>query len=194
MKLVRDISASPELFIAAQKAAFRARRPMGLPDLESVIFPRVMQLPAPVLLEEADKFLSALYPPKPLRVFDLNTAFTILRETRTDDTPPPEEQGELEQFVAIPDPFPKALVDETRNWLATKFEAGAVWQADYLLQLARDDGLSEPAQRCLVFILYQSFAQSENTFDGMAARKSGAEFILDFVRGDNIEFFRKDSQ
>lgn len=194
MKLVRDISASPELFITAQKAAFRARRPMGLPDLEATIFPNVMQLPVPLLLQKADNFLSALYPPQPLKVFDLNTAFTILRETRTHDTPTAEEEGELEEFVPVPDPFPKALVDQTRNWLAGKFEGAAVWQVHYLLQLARDEGLSAAAQRCLVFVLYQSFAQSENTFEGMVARKIGEEFVLDFVRGDNIEFFRKDEQ
>ncbi|WBY03598.1 hypothetical protein PE066_08725 [Ramlibacter tataouinensis] len=194
MKLVRDISASNELFITAQKAAFRARRPMGLPDLESAIFPNVMQLQVPVLLQEADDFLSALYPPQPLKLFDLNTAFTILRETRTDDTPAAEEEGELEEFVPVPDPFPKALVDETRNWLAGKFEGAPAWQVDYLLELARDEGLSAAAQRCLVFILYQSFAQSENTFEGMVARKVGEEFVLDFVRGDNIEFFRKEGQ
>jgi hypothetical protein len=194
MKLVRDISASNELFISAQKAAFRARRPMGLPDLESTIFPNVMQLQSPVLLAEADNFLCALYPPQPPKVFDLNTAFTILRETRTDDPPPAEDEGELEQFTPVPDPFPKALVDEARNWLAAKFETGATWQADFLLELSREDGLSAASQRCLVFILYQSFAQSENTFEGMAARKSGEEFILDFVRGDNLEFFKKDGQ
>jgi hypothetical protein len=194
MKLVREISASPELFIAAQNAAFRARRPMGLPDLESTIFPQIMQLAMPVLLAEADNFMSVLYPPQALKLFDLNTAFTILRETRTDDTPEAEEEGELEPFMPMPDPFPKALVEETRNWLAGKFETGATWQGDYLLELAREEGLSAAAQRCLVFVLYQSFAQSENTFEGMAARKSGEEFILDFVRGDNLEFFRKDGQ
>ena len=93
-----------------------------------------------MLLAEADTFLSALYPVQPLKVFDLNTAFTILRETRTDDAPAVEEEGELAPFTPIPDPFPKSLVDETRNWLAAKFEIGATWQADFLLKLAREDG------------------------------------------------------
>lgn len=37
------ISTAPEGFIAAQKSAFRARRPMGLPDLETSIYPALMQ-------------------------------------------------------------------------------------------------------------------------------------------------------
>ena len=81
---------------------------MGLPDLESAIFPNVMQLHSPVLLAEADTFLSALYPVQPLKVFDLNTAFTILQETRTDDAPAVEEEGELAPFTPSLTPFRRA--------------------------------------------------------------------------------------
>lgn len=188
MKLVNDINASPEQFIAAQRAVFRARKPTGLPDLETRIFPEVMSLQASVLAREADDFMSALYPPDWPKVYDLNSVFSLLMEKRTEDAAAEEDDGELAEFVPMPDQFPQALVESTRTWVAAKFDAEAAWQIDDLLGQAQTDGLGATARRCLVFILYRSFAQSETEFKNVSARLSGGEFITDIARGDNIEF------
>lgn len=188
MKLVNDINASPEQFIAAQRAVFRARKPTGLPDLETRIFPEVMSLHASTLAGEADNFLSALYPPDWPKVYDLNSVLSLLTEKRAEDAVTEEDDGELAEFVPMPDQFPQALVEGTRAWLAGKFDAGAAWLIDDLLAHAQSDGLGAAARRCLVFILYRSFAQSETEFQNMSTKLSGGEYITDIARGDNIEF------
>lgn len=188
MRLVNDINASPEQFIVAQRAVFRARKPTGLPDLETRIFPEVMSLQTSVLAREADNFMSALYPPDWPKVYDLNSVLGLLMERRAEDTAPEEDDGVLEEFVPMPDQFPRALVESTRTWLAGKFDNDAAWQIDDLLGQAQSEGLGAAERRCLVFILYRSFAQSETEFVNRSARLSGGEFTTDIARGDNIEF------
>jgi hypothetical protein len=188
MKLVTDINASPEQFIAAQGSVFRARKPTGLPDLESRLFPQLINLPARTLVQEADRFLSALYPSAWPKVYDLNTVFNLLMERRGEDAVPDADEGEIKAFEPIPDQFTKALVDSTNDWLAAKFATGATFRVDELLQLAQSDGLGVSATLCLAFILYRSFADSETEFKEMTARLTGLNFLHELVQGNNIEF------
>ena len=74
-KLVNDITVAPEEFLESQRAVFRARRPSGLPDLETTLFPQILTLPTGALTEHADQCISSFYPPAWPKVYDLNTAF-----------------------------------------------------------------------------------------------------------------------
>lgn len=188
MKLVSDINASPELFITAQKSVFRARRPTGLPDLETRIFPDLMALPSSTLAQEADSIVSALYPTEWPKVYDLNSVLSLLMEKRPEDAPPEEDDGELMEFIPLPDQFSRELIDSTTQWLALKFDSAAAWRIDDLLAQAQAEGLTPTARRCMVFVLYRSFAQTETEFKSMNARLAGGEFVTDIARGDNIEF------
>lgn len=190
LRLVTDITTAPEAFISAQNAAFRTRRPMGLPDLETVTFPALMRAPAAFLAAEADSFLSALYPPEGPRVFFLNDVLALLMDTRAEEIAPAPDEGELEMHEPPPDPFPKHLVVEVQGWLGAKLDSAAIWRVEQLLQLAHDEGLASVKQRCLVFLLYQAYG-TETDFEGLTVRKDGDRFVLDFVQGDNLEFFKE---
>jgi hypothetical protein len=188
MKLVSDITASPELFITAQKAVFRAKKPTGLPDLETRIFPDIMSLPSSALAQEADSFVTALYPTEWPKVYDLNSVLSLLMERRAEDAPQEENDGELTEFIPLPDQYSRELIQSTTQWLALKLDSSASWRIDDLLRQARTEGLTPSGRRCMVFILYRSFAQTENEFKSVSAQLAGGEFISDVVRGDNIEF------
>jgi hypothetical protein len=188
MKLVSDINASPELFITAQKAVFRARKPTGLPDLETRIFPDVMSLSSATLAKDADSFVSALYPTEWPKVYDLNSVLSLLMEKRAEDAPQEEDDGELTEFIPLPDQFPRQLVESTTQWLALKFDSNAAWRIDELLAQALTEGLPLAARRCMVFVLYRSFADTETEFRRMSARIAGGQFTADVARGDSIEF------
>ncbi|MCP6726128.1 hypothetical protein NL526_29135, partial [Klebsiella pneumoniae] len=62
--LVSDITVAPDKFLLAQRALFRARRPSGLPDLETRLLPDLLKLSSDVLAESADDAISGLYPAK----------------------------------------------------------------------------------------------------------------------------------
>jgi hypothetical protein len=191
LKLVQDISSSSEQFIAAQKAVFRARQPTGLPDLELSVFPQLLNRPARELAAEADDYISALYPPTWPKVYDLNTVFSVLLERQPEDAEGDLEGGETVFFEEVPDKFTKELVHHVTNWAKEKCDADRSWCISELLMAARADGLTLRERRCLVFILYRSFAESESVFPGLSARLAGSEFDLDVAWGQDVVFERK---
>ncbi|WP_256735229.1 hypothetical protein [Variovorax sp. dw_954] len=191
LKLVQDISASPEQYIAAQKAVFRARRPTGLPDLELSVFPKILSRPAQELAAEADQYISALYPPAWPKLYDLNTAFSVLMERRPEDETGELEDGETVFFEEVPDKFTKDLVNRVSNWARERCDGDRTWHISELLIAARQDGLSLRERRCLVFVLYRSFAESESVFPGLAARVSGNYFDVGVACGQDVAFERK---
>ncbi|WP_198030916.1 hypothetical protein [Cupriavidus sp. amp6] len=116
-KLVNDITVAPEQFLESQRAVFRARRPSGLPDLETKLFPQILALSTRTLTESADHCIASFYPPEWPKVYDLNTAFSLLLERRADDAEPEADDGEITPFEPPPDQFSKELIASVEAWL-----------------------------------------------------------------------------
>lgn len=191
LQLVTDITESNERFIEAQRAVFRARKPTGLPDLEPQLLPQLVNLPIQTLATEGDTFISALYPPVWPKVYDLNSVFAALLEQRAEDAVPEEDDGELTEFEPMPDQFPKELVQQANEWLGSKFATGVSLRVDQILDAAEDAGLDRTLRRCLLLILFRSFAQSESEFKDIRVQLTGTEFELDIAQGDNLEFVQQ---
>ncbi|KVD32301.1 hypothetical protein WJ55_07010 [Burkholderia ubonensis] len=188
LQLVTDINVAPERFIEAQRAVFRARRPTGLPDLEPQLLPQLVNLPTQILSAEADVFISALYPPVWPRVYDLNSVFALLLEQRGEDAEVATDPGSIEKLEPLPDQFSKELVQRANEWLADKFSTGQRLRIDQLLDAAEDEGLDRTTRRCLVLILFRSFARSESEFKNVSVELTGDTFHLDIAQGSALEF------
>ncbi|MBU9516729.1 hypothetical protein KTE64_30540 [Burkholderia multivorans] len=188
LQLVTDINVAPERFIEAQRAVFRARKPTGLPDLEPQLLPQLVNLPTQLLSAEADVFISALYPPVWPRVYDLNSVFALLLEQRGEDAEVETDPGSIEKLEPLPDQFSKELVQRANDWLAGKFSAGQRLRIDQLLDAAEDEGLDRTTRRCLVLILFRSFARSESEFKNVSVELTGDTFHLDIAQGSALEF------
>lgn len=188
LQLVTDINVAPERFIEAQRAVFRARRPTGLPDLEPQLLPQLVNLPTRVLSAEADVFISALYPPVWPKVYDMNSVFALLLEQRGEDKEVETDPGSIEKFEPLPDQFTKDLVQRTNDWLTGKFATGQRLRIDQLLDAAEDEGLDRTTRRCLVLILFRSFARSESEFKNVNVELTGETFHLDIAQGSALEF------
>jgi hypothetical protein len=191
LQLATDITESNERFIEAQRAVFRARKSTGLPDLEPQLLPQLVNLPIQTLAAEGDTFISALYPPVWPKVYDLNSVFAALLEQRAEDVVPEGDDGELTEVEPMPDQFPKELVQQVNEWLGSKFATGIPLRVDQILKAAEDAGQDRTLRRCLLLILFRSFAQSESEFKNMRVQLTGTEFILDIAQGDNLEFVQQ---
>jgi hypothetical protein len=185
--LVNDITVAPEKFLEAQRSVFRARRPSGLPDLETRLFPQILGLSAEVLTDNADYCISAFYPPVWPKVYDLNATFALLLERRPEGVEPEDDDGEIAPFVPLPDQFPRELIAAVEDWLKQRFSTGGSFRIDELLELAEEEGLNSQMRRCMVLMLFRSFAQSESIFPGMHSDAAG-RFSLDIAQGTNLVF------
>lgn len=194
MQLVTDINVAPERFIEAQRTVFRARRSTGLPDLEPQLLPQLINLAVQTLGQEADRFISALYPPVWPKVYDLNCVFALLLEQRSEAIELELDDGELEKFVPLLDQFSKAVVQLTHDWLVLQFSRGDSLRVDQLLDAAEDAGLSRAARRCLVLMLFRAFASTESDFKNVDAQLTGASFRLDVAQGTNLKFVPKEAK
>lgn len=186
-RLVSEIASAGDNFLASQRALFRARRPTGLPDLEPVLLPRLLDLPAQRLSDEADELFSALYPAAWPKVYDLNTVFALLLEQRAEDGPLSQDKGELVPVAAPLDEFPEELTRRASDWLTRKFSEGKARRIDELLMLAEDEGLDRTTRRCLTLMLFRSFSNEETQFPHMVASPCGT-LDNDVVTGTNLLF------
>ncbi len=189
-QLVNDISVAPDRFLESQRSVFRARRPTGLPDLESRLFPQMLTLAVGQLADNADQIISALYPPT-CRRSTTSTACSaccsssvLTKLTLRLTTVSSPRTRRLWRS------FPEAIVKQVTHWLTMKFEGGETFRIDQLLELAEDEGMDRPMRRCLVLILFRSFSNSETEFKNMRAHITGS-FHLDVAQGTNIEFTPK---
>jgi hypothetical protein len=189
-QLVTDISGANERFLEAQRGLFRARRPTGLPDLESRLMPQLVCLPAQVIADDADLVISALYPPSLPKVYDLNSVFSLLLEQRMEDFEPDADDGEIEPFVEPPTQFSEALIKSVTAWIGTKFSEGRSYRVDELLELAEDEGMDRTMRRCLVMELFRAFANSESDFKHMRVTAVD-HFRADVAQGTNLQFSPK---
>jgi hypothetical protein len=185
--LVNDITVAPEKFLEAQRAVFRARRQSGLPDLEARIFPQLLGLSADVLAGNADDTISSFYPPAWPKVYDLNSAFALLLEKRGEDAEPQDDDGEITRYSPPPDQFSKELILFVEQWLKMRFNSGNSYRIDELLGMAKAEGLNSQVRRCMILMLFKSFAQSESEFSNMRADVLGL-FYLDVAQGANLQF------
>ena len=186
-KLVIDISAAPERFLESQRSLFRARRPSGLPDLETRLLPQLLGLPANVLAENADHLLSGLYPATWPMIYDLNSLFSLMLELRPDELEPEVDDGVLTPHVVPAEEFPEELQAEVRGWLENKFLSQDSLSGEQLLVMAEDEGLGWSTQRCLVFTLFGAYPESESRFPSRRAEAQG-RFKRPAAQGTNLLF------
>jgi hypothetical protein len=189
-QLVGDISSANDRFLESQRAVFRARRATGLPDLESRLLPQLIELPTPFLAKQAERALSALYPPALARVYDLNSLFSLLLEQRAEDGEAEEDDGEITPFSPPPLQFDEAVIRQVTDWLRGKFSLGQSWRLDELIYQADDAGFDWPMRRCLVLTLFRAYSHSETDFKNMRAEALD-EFVSDVARGTNLRFIPK---
>jgi hypothetical protein len=187
--LVNDITVAPGKFLDAQRAAFRARRAASLPDLEGRLFPQLMCLRVDVLEAQADNCVSALYPTLWPKVYELNTVFEALRERRAEDQEPDLDDGEVTPFEPPVDQFPQAVISQVEQWVRVQFLPGETVRVDQLVERAEIQGHDSQFRRCLLLMLFRSFAQSETLFPNMRSDASGL-FSMDLAQGTNLEFSR----
>jgi hypothetical protein len=112
-------------------------------------------------------------------------------EQRSDDVEVETDPGTIEKREPLPDQFSKELVRRANDWLANKFSVGQRLRIDQLLDAAEDEGLDRMMRRCLVLILFRSFAPSENEFQDINVELTGGTFHLDIAQGSALDFVPK---
>jgi hypothetical protein len=192
-QLVGDIASAGDNFLESQRSVFRARRPTGLPDLESRLLPQLMDLTVKDLATQGEDLLSALYPTTWPKVYDLNTVFSLLLEQRAEDGPPDKEEGEITRYAPAPPEFPESVIRTVSGWLRGKFSNARSYRVDELLDLAEDEGMDRAMRRCLVLILFRSFSPSETEFPQVVSEADG-RFFSEVAAGTNITFTPKEAQ
>lgn len=186
-RLVTDITGASEKFLEAHRSVFRARRPTGLPDLESVLLPRTMALAIQDLSERADDIIAALYPCQFPPVFDLNSMFNLLLEPRREEAEAVDDEGDLVPDEELPPQFEQSFIDDVTRWLTSRFSSVRHITLKDLLEASKADGMSRHWRRCLVFVVLRSFADSETEFKTMTTQILD-DFVSDISQGTNIAF------
>lgn len=188
-QLQLEVTGAGDKFMDAQATAFRARKPSGLPDLETRLLPAAMRCPADRLAKGADELLLSLYPAVVPKASDLSKLLALLLERRTveDEFDDEDDTGEVVPFKIYLDPFPEDIAEHVHQWLKSKFSFGGSWKLDEFLVAAEDEGFSALERQCVAYVLYRSFPDSESLFPGMRAHPDGL-FISDIAQGDNLRF------
>lgn len=191
-RLLADITVAPENFLRAQQAVFRARRPSGLPDLDTQLLPQVMGLPVPALREFACTEIGVLYPCHWPRLYSLNSVFASLLEQRSDEVPPEVDDGELIPFTPHPDQFTAETINTVKAWLTQLLAAHENLTLEEILLSAEAQQVDETFKRCVFFILLRAYVPTESVFENLAVTDAG-RFKLDFVQGSNLRFTKTDN-
>lgn len=187
-KLVGDISASSEQFLESQRSVFRARRPSGLPDLETRLFPEFMSLPADILAESADTLLSGIYPGAWPKLSDLNILLSALLDKRENAAAFEIDDGDITPHVAPAPQYPAALQAEVEDWVRRRFATGEEYTIERLHELALAENWNEVRQRCLVMLLFRAFSPKETPFPSTRSKSEG-RFKVAVAEGSNLKFF-----
>jgi hypothetical protein len=185
--LVNDILVAPQRFLDAQKALFRAKRPGGLPDLESRLFPQLLGLSSKVLAANAEHVVSGFHPPMWPKVYDLNSVFSLLLERRAEDAPPEDDTGEITPYVPYPDRFPKELILKVEDWITQQFERSGTYQLDELVLKGAEAGFDLDMLHFAVIRLFRCYAPTESSFPHVSVQANG-RFVLDVASGTNLQF------
>lgn len=185
--LVNDITVAPGRYLDAQKAVFRARRPAGLPDLESRLLPELLALPHSVVADNGESCISGFYPPTWPRIYELNTVFRMLLERRPDEDALEEDDGEITPHVPYPERYSKALINEVEAWATRKFASEGTYRLDELLELGRAEGFDYNKLQFVIRRLFRLYAPSESVFPHVQVEEDG-RFSLDLGIGTNLKF------
>jgi hypothetical protein len=192
-QLVGDIASAGDNFLESQRSVFRARRPTGLPDLESRLLPQLLDMTVEELAASGEDLLSALYPTTWPKLYDLNTVFALLLEQRAEDGTQDKDDGEIAPYEPPLPEFPESVIRTVTGWLKGKFSGEKSYRVDELLDLAEDEGMDRAMRRCLVLILFRSFSPSETEFPQVISEATG-RFFSDVAAGTNLTFTPKGAQ
>lgn len=192
-QLVGDIASAGDNFLTSQRSVFRARRPTGLPDLESRLLPQLLDMTVEALAASGEDLLSVLYPTTWPKLYDLNTVFALLLEQRSEDGPQDKDDGEIAPYERPLPEFPESVIRTVTGWLKSKFSGEKSYRVDELLDLAKDEGMDRSMRRCLVLILFRSFSPAETEFPQVISEATG-RFFSDVAAGTNLTFTPKGAQ
>lgn len=117
-KLLGEIVAAPEEFLAAQNFLFRPRGKIGLPDLEETLFPALLDLTLIELSESVDSIISALYKPQFPEVLDFNSLLYSVFAKKRQAAVPEFDDGEVLVVEPPPPKFSVEIIEHVQNWAA----------------------------------------------------------------------------
>lgn len=185
--LVNDITIAPQRFLDAQKSLFRARRPAGLPDLDSGLFPIYLGMDSSWLSSQSEDCVSSFYPPSCQKLYELNSVFALLLERRVEDVVPGDDEGEIVPHAPYPDKFSKELIEEVESWIALEFDVAGTYQLDQLIAKAASNGFDTRKLQFLVMRLFRCYAPSESPFPHVVVGENG-RFVVSVASGTNLQF------
>lgn len=186
-QLQLEVTGTGEKFMNAQASAFRARKPSGLPDLETRLLPSAMKCPVQLLAAKAEELLLGFYPAIIPKTPDLSNILALLLERRPMEADFDDEDdiGEVVPFTVYVAPFPDNVIHRVHEWLKSKLSLESSWKLDELLRAAADERFSNLEQQCIAYALYRSFPDSESLFPNTRVQADGS-FISDIAQGDNL--------
>ena len=190
-RLLSDITAAPDEFLRAQMSVFRARRPSGLPDLDTQLLPALIELQVPTLERFANNEIGVFYPNTWPRLYSLNSVFATLLTQRAEDTPPDVDNGEIIPFTPIPDQFSSEVISAAKKWITELLALQRSLTFKEFLDTAQAQSTDETFQRCVFFILLRTYAPAESEFEHLTVTNAG-RFELELVQGSNLLFSKTD--
>ena len=184
--LVNDILQAGERFLEAQTTLFRVKRSGSLPDLESRLFPQLLSLDTNTVAAHSDHLVSGLYPAIWPKLYDLNSAFSLLLERRAEDAAPDDDTGELEPYIPYPDRFSKELISKVERWIAQQFAQPGSYQLDELIRLGIEAGFDTDMLHFAVIRLYRYFESEPST--PLVSVQTLENFVSTIASGTNLLF------
>jgi hypothetical protein len=193
LNLLNDIGGAGDRFLQGQALGFRARRRSGLPDIDLQLLPALMEKPLSAISSVTEDLLLSFYPAVPPKIFDLSTLLDALLERRDAYVYEGDEEevdGEIAEFVQIPNPFSTEVIATALAWLDVKMHSGQTWHLGQLIELAEREGLSFVERKAVAYELYRAYADSESRYPHLHAHVSG-EFETSVVSGDDLKYVIK---
>lgn len=191
-RLLSDITESTEKYLRAQGAVFHARRPSGLPDLDTSLFPAVLGISTLKLATLADDEISMFYASRWPKLYDLDTVFGMLLERRHQEAAPDSDAGDIVPHPELPIPFSEHTIELVRDWLATTLGGAQELTLEEVLLAAQREGRDETFGRCVFLMLLRSYAPTESPFPTIRVTAEG-RFRLALAEGSNLRFTDTDA-
>lgn len=187
-RLLNELATAPEEFLRAQKFLFRPRGNIGLPNLDDVLLPAVLKLPVWYLARESDKITTGFQKPVFPGVFDFNSILYSILSRRTRPALPLIEDGEIIPAKPEPPQYPVEMIEFVQNWASALLHREDKITIEQILTKAHAELHSDIEIKCLVHMLFRSFAPSESVFYQSRVNLTGRRFRTSLVQGTSLQF------